>query len=379
MNRFLHQLFLKALPYLFQPAFNNFQKALNNPQAHQDKLKNKILHNLAKTAYGQAMGIDKNYHWSAIPVVTYDDLAPWINQQQQWPNRAIITPEKIFFWQKTSGSSGACKQIPYNRSLINGFSSMFCLWVYDLLSHGPDFHIGKTYICISPSIGDNNEGIDDTDYLLPPLRWLSRQFLVQIGNDFAHGHDFRWALALALLATEDLEIISLWSPSFFTVQLEFIQNHNQALIEALGDRLDFRRKNMLAEKQINWSELWPNLKLISCWNRLFAAEQAQVLQGYFPNVFIQGKGLLATEAPVTIPLIKAGGFVPLVNQIVLEFMAPDGEIVGLQDLQGHQSLRIGYLHPGGTVPLSPWRSPAGFPLVSKHALPRNGWSGRSGQ
>ncbi|MBE9175716.1 GH3 auxin-responsive promoter family protein [Synechocystis salina LEGE 06155] len=332
---------------LLRPVFNCFHSALCQPAVEQEQLKSKIIQRLIHTRYGQSLGITKNSPWPTIPVVSYDDFSPWLKQQQALPIQPIITSEKIRSWQQTSGSSGASKQIPYTDGLLTAFTFMFAVWAYDLLHHGPDFRTAKTYACISPTLGDRPGGIDDTDYLTGPLRWLSGRFLVRVGNYFPDGDTFRWALALALLQNPDLEIISLWSPTFLTVQLMFMTQYRHALIAALGDRLDDTRREALVTEPINWLKIWPELKLISCWNQLFASEQARVLQTYFPGVFIQGKGLLATEAPITIPLIKAGGFVPLVNQIVLEFMTADGTIVDLSNLKTGQIYQLIISTPGG--------------------------------
>jgi hypothetical protein len=336
----MHNFLLRTSKHLLQPAFNSFHDALHQPDVEQERLKTKIIRRLIHTRYGQSLGITKSSPWSAIPIVSYDDFSPWLKQQEASPTQSIITSEKIRSWQQTSGSAGASKQIPYTHSLLAEFTSMFAVWTYDLLHHGPDFHTGKTYACISPTLGDRPGGIDDTDYLTGPLRWLSGHFLVRVGNHFPDGDTFRWALALALLQNPDLEIISLWSPTFLTVQLMFIAQHRHALITTLGDRLDDTRRKVLEEEPIDWLKIWPKLKLISCWDQLFAREQARVLQTYFPGVFIQGKGLLATEAPITIPLIKAGGFVPLVNQIVLEFIAADGTVVDLSNVQTGQIYQL---------------------------------------
>lgn len=336
----MHNFLLRASKYLLQPAFNSFNNALHQPDVEQERLKTKIIQRLTHTRYGQSLGITKDSPWSAIPVVSYDDFFSWLEQQQTSPKQSIITNEKIHYWQQTSGSSGAIKQIPYTHGLLTAFTSMFAVWAYDLLHHGPDFRTGKTYACVSPTLGDRPGGIDDTDYLTGPLRWLSGHFLVRVGNHFPDGDAFRWALALALLQNPDLEIISLWSPTFLTVQLTFMAQHRHALITALGDRLDDTRRKALEIDPIDWLKIWPKLKLISCWDQLFAGEQARALQTYFPGVFIQGKGLLATEAPITIPLIKAGGFVPLVNQIVLEFMTADGTIVDLCKVQTGQTYQL---------------------------------------
>jgi hypothetical protein len=50
-----------------------------------------------------------------------------------------------------------------------------------------------------------------------------------------------------------------------------------------------------------YEEIWPNLKLISCWAHGNSGEAVKQLQNYFPNVAIQPKGLIATEAFVSFP------------------------------------------------------------------------------
>jgi hypothetical protein len=60
------------------------------------------------------------------------------------------------------------------------------------------------------------------------------------------------------------------------------------------------------------------LKLISCWANAGAQPLAKALAELFPGVLLQGKGLLATEAPVTIPWIRAEGHVPLLDGVLVE-------------------------------------------------------------
>jgi hypothetical protein len=50
---------------------------------------------------------------------------------------------------------------------------------------------------------------------------------------------------------------------------------------------------------------------------------ANEIRAKFPHVKVQGKGLLATEAPITVPLVEANGCVPLVNDVFLEFEGID--------------------------------------------------------
>ncbi|MBW4676531.1 MAG: GH3 auxin-responsive promoter family protein [Desmonostoc geniculatum HA4340-LM1] len=324
---------IQALSHLLLPATMQFEQALHYPQQAQERVKRQVLKRLSKTAYGATLGIDAQMEWNRIPIVEYGDLEPWIQQQRQQPRASILTPERIHFWERTSGSTGAAKWIPYTTSLLGSFSAMFCVWVYDLIRHGPPLRTGKTYLCISPQIGTGEAGIDDSCYLNGYLRWLVDMFLVRVSGCFPTAEEFRWALALALLNAEDLEILSLWSPSFLTVQLEFIQAHQQQLQLALGDRISQHRWQLLSQPKISWTQLWPELKLISCWDRMHAADQAHILHHYFPGVLIQGKGLLATEAPMTIPLLPSGGFVPVLNQVVLEFLSPQDQVRKLTEVE----------------------------------------------
>lgn len=50
-----------------------------------------------------------------------------------------------------------------------------------------------------------------------------------------------------------------------------------------------------------YERIWPHLRLISCWAGGAAADSIPLLKSYFPNVVIEPKGLLATEAFVSFP------------------------------------------------------------------------------
>src|SRR5207253_1141539 len=71
------------------------------------------------------------------------------------------------------------------------------------------------------------------------------------------------------------------------------------------------RLRLLRADPIPWDQLWPALKLLSCWTDGSSGLFVDSLSRRFPGVLLQGKGLLATEAPITIPLIYAPAPVPL--------------------------------------------------------------------
>ncbi|MDZ8263637.1 GH3 family domain-containing protein [Nostoc sp. ChiQUE01b] len=342
---------------ILAPTARRFHQALDNPELMQTSVKREICDRLIKSEYGKTLGIHSVDDWQRVPIVDYDALEPYLNQKQQ---QISLTPEPILFYEKTSGSSGAVKWIPYTQSLRRSFNQMFCVWAHDLIVHGPKFSTGKIYACISPQLNvvDSQALQDDLDYLDGWLRWFLRPWLV-MPNKLNRLHDanlFKHQLALALLEAEKLEIISIWSPSFLQIHLKYIQENQDLLRGELHNLISYHRLQLLSESNIPWMQLWPNLKLISCWDSANAADQAQGLRSafsssaslsQFPGVFIQGKGLLATEAPMTIPLIVAGGCVPVLDEVFFEFEDETGSLYALHQLNIGKEYTIILSQKGG--------------------------------
>lgn len=188
---------------------------------------------------------------------------------------------------------------------------------------------------------------DDSEYLDRWLRWLLHPFLISPANlhHLRTPEEFKRQLCLALLQAEQLETISIWSPTFLKIHLDYIQTHRTELRQSL--KLSAERDRLLCEPEIPWTKLWPQLKLISCWDSACAADPAQFLRDLFPGVMVQGKGLLATEAPMTIPLIAAQGCVPVLDEVFFEFEDESGEIYLLQNLQIGQEYTIVLSQKGG--------------------------------
>jgi hypothetical protein len=322
------RLLIKGFGLLLAPISRRFDRALQNPQVSQAKVQQQLVDRLIQSEYGRTLGVKSCTDWDKLPIVTYDDL-PAFNQ---------LTSEPILFYEKTSGSRGAAKQIPYTKSLRRSFSQMFCVWAYDLIHH-IRFTTGKVYFCVSPKLYANvgcvsakqNASLQtDADYLDRWLTLILSPFLVTLPD--AHRpqtpEEFKHKLAIRLLEEEMLEIISIWNPSFLKVILDYISANRSCLQSHL--RPD--RAQLLNSPIIPWEKVWPQLKLISCWDAAGASEQAKGLRSRFPHVLIQGKGLLATEAPMTIPLIVAQGCVPVLDEVFFEFEDGAGKIWLLHEL-----------------------------------------------
>jgi GH3 auxin-responsive promoter len=322
------RLLIKGFGLLLAPIARRFDLSLQQPEMAQAKVQREIVDRLSKSQYGRDLGVKSVADWQNVPIVTYDDLSSFDK----------LTSEPILFYEKTSGSRGAAKQIPYTKSLRRSFSQMFCVWAHDLIHHIP-FTTGKVYFCISPKLytdvgcvsAKQNASLQtDADYLDSWLSWILSPFLVTLPNaqTLQDPEEFKYKLSLRLLQEETLEIISIWNPSFLKVILDYISTNRSRL----QSQLPTDRAKLLNQPEISWQQVWPHLKLISCWDAAGAVDQANSLRSLFPHVLIQGKGLLATEAPLTIPLFAAPGCVPVLDEVFFEFEDGAGEIWLLHEL-----------------------------------------------
>ena len=296
------------------PAYRGFVNSLSDPRAAQDKVLRGVVADLSRTAYGRSFGIEgcEDYAGFAakIPVTDYDKLEPWI-ERQVTTRLGVITPHRVVHVEPTSGSSGIAKQIPYTKPLLAEFSRMFRIWAYDLLAHHIAPETGRIFMSVSAAQGEGFA--DDRSYLPAPLNWLLSPFLLMPPRDM-HG------LAMALAAAKDLEVISVWSPSYLLAVIEYLEH-------------------------LGITPHWPRLKLISCWDSALAAPLAEKLRSMFPGVLVQGKGLLATEGPLTVPL--AGGYAPLAGSVFFEFEMPDGSIRRLHELRAGERAEVIVSQRGG--------------------------------
>ncbi|MEN3332846.1 MAG: hypothetical protein V7641_2211 [Blastocatellia bacterium] len=363
----------RVLPPVLCRSYARLVEQLRHPALAQSALLRELLRDSAATEYGRAHGVRAGDDYEAfaarLPLVGYDDVSEWIERQQQTEGKVIVA-ERVLFYELTSGSNGAAKQIPYTQSLKDSFNRMFAVWLYDLLARGPRFETGKLFISISPVFQPKPKtarGVrvgleDDAEYLNPWMRGLLKRFFVvpPAIKRLSDAMDFKHALAVLLLAEARLEAISIWNPSLLEVLLDYVEASRDVLIADLhqgsirrdGFAYKFKRASrerlaLLDEQPLDWARIWPHLKLISCWTDAHARAAARQIARRFPNVFIQGKGLLATEAPMTLPLIAAGGCVPMVGEVFYEFIDNSGRLSRLHELEAGREYEIIVTPRGG--------------------------------
>ncbi len=314
-----------------RPRCRRFERALGDPAAVQRRLLRGYLRRNADTLFGRRHGfaeIDSVEAWQRrVPLALYDDFQPLIERIRHG-EPGVLTAEPVIRLVPSSGSTAARKLVPYTRGLLREVGAAIGPWIVDLHRRRPGLSRGRAYWSISPAEPEAAGGSsipigfdDDSAYLGGFFQRLVESTLA-VPSSVRHLHDieaFRYATLLHLLRARDLTLISVWHPSFLTLLLEPMARFWDSLVADVAGRAtptpppwpraSRPDRQRAAELERLGPEspraIWPRLRVISCWADAHAAGPAAALAEAFPGVDIEAKGLIATEAFVSLPFAGA--------------------------------------------------------------------------
>jgi hypothetical protein len=369
------------------PARRRLERALQDPAAAQREILARILRENADSEFGRQHGFagtrSVQDFRERVPASDYDQMAARIERIARGEKRVLTTSE-VFCVEPTAGSSrDASKLLPYTRPLLREFSAATMPWIYDLLQHRAALRNGRAYWVVTPpgrparnAAGGMPIGLEhDSDYfpgfiralldrVLGTPRALSRAPTIEAS---------RYLTLRALLALPDLAFVSVWNPSFLSLLAAALDEHwpqllrdleSGALTVALDEPLRAELSRALPAAPAfaarlrrrygrrppeDLGSVWPHLALISCWTEGHASRALAGMRQRFPRVEVQGKGLLATEGVVSIPLFEATGCVAAVASHFLEFMAQgDSDVaLGAEELETGRTYEVLLTTSGG--------------------------------
>lgn len=310
---------------------------------------NYLLHLLARNSATQfgalynfaSIRSAKDYQ-QRIPISNYEALAPYIESIENGEH-SPLTADPVHLFQPTSGTMAGSKFIPYTRTLQAEFKRAIAPWIVSLFSRNPELVKGRAYWSISPPVkvkkhkGSVPVGFaDDSQYLGRLGQWLHSRTTVSPIFNSPDYNDFQTSTLVHLLAAPDLRLISVWSPSFLSILLEYLLAHFEEVIESLA-KSSVSRALERANEIRSWNcglsgpdifrRLWPKLGLVSCWMDGPSAIYAERLRQLLPHVEFQGKGLIATEAFVSLPFQRNADPILALRSHFLEFEDFDSEEV----------------------------------------------------
>jgi hypothetical protein len=337
------------------PDYARFRRALPRPALTQEALLRKYWRQNASTSFGREhdfAGIGSYQDFVRhVPMRDYDALEPWMARVHRGE------PDVLFRGRATrlvptSGTSSARKLIPFTAGLQQEFNSGLAPWLADLARHTPAILGGPAYWSITPMTESDDPnasatGFDSDAAYLGGARARLVESILAVPAAVQHAGSidaFRYATLLCLLRCRELRLISVWHPSFLSLLLDRLPGHWTDLLEDIARGTcacassfpkdsPFRRRlkplpervrQLRAEDPLRPQNLWPRLAVISCWADGPAAFGVADLQRRFPGVFLQPKGLLATEGFVTLPF---GACRPLaLTSHFFEFLDDDGRV-----------------------------------------------------
>lgn len=341
-----------------------FRLARRSVADTQTKLLLRLLRRNAQTDFG------RRHHFASIrsvaeyqenvPLSTYDDYRQAVEAIGVGQSH-VLTQEPVLLLEPTSGSTGATKHIPYTAALKTEFQRAIAPWMVNLYSHIPDLFWGQAYWSVTPVTRRNQRtagGIpvgfeEDSEYFGDWQRHLIQAVLavpplVRLIDDM---EAFRYVTLMFLLRSRSLAFISVWNPTFLTLLVGHLpdwwpqltadiaagtltppmpldpdlQRQLAALNRPNSRRAGEIRAIFQAENDpaLLHTRLWLHLRLISCWTEAQAALSIPELARLFPQAQIQGKGLIATEGFVSLPLVGQMGGALAVRSHFFEFLPGD--------------------------------------------------------
>jgi hypothetical protein len=387
LNRAKNYIFNIILIILGLPCRLAYFTVEKNIRVTQEDILLRITRENAGSEYGRkhdfsSIGSTSDFR-SKVPVTNFDAYVPYIDSILEG-KKNVLTSEEPLFLQPSSGSTAPSKLIPLTKSLKKEFLAAIRVWITDVLLNGRSTLCGKMYFLITPPLeperhtgGKVKVGFEDIEYFSAVERLVLKQLLAvpQEVRRIKDMEDFKYVTALFLLKERDLGLISIWNPLMLSVFIKYIFDHRGSLTKDLksghirkSKAIDAKTRAILMRKlgrnrarareledafrargtggreqdtapDDACSRIWPRLALISCWADGNAAYYLEEIKRYFPNIRIQPKGLIATEAFVSFPLTGEEGGVLAVNSHFFEFIdlsGPDNAAEGKETVLAHQ-------------------------------------------
>ena len=209
-----------------------------------------------------------------IPIVNYENVKEFVEREKRGESNVLLS-DKIKLFELTSGSTSDVKYIPYTKKFLKSYMNGVFSWIYNLYQNNKRLFLGSSYWSVSPILkreavtsGGIRVGIeDDTSYFdKVSAFFLNKLFTVpkEIKNT-QNMEDFLLITAVFLLLSENLTMISVWSPSFLMILLDFIEKNHRGICqivksEDLGTEF-FADKNLGNKKyfqiiQKKYRKLW---------------------------------------------------------------------------------------------------------------------------
>jgi hypothetical protein len=334
---------------------NEFRQSMKNPEKVQEKVLLRIINKNKNTVYGKKYKFAKiksiKDFQKNVPVVSYEDLIPYIEKLKN-NEQNMLTKDKVIYFATTSGTTKAVKLIPVTAERTKIFRRELSLWSFFMLKKFKKIMTGKTLYFAGPYTEFyTNKGIpcgSISGYLAHKTPWLIKKKLVvnpKIYNIMNFDEKTR-KIAIAALQS-NITQIGFASPIEAILFFDYIAKNKDSLLKELkkqGMNKDADRLRKL--KKFTPANIWPNLFLINCIKSKSNQIYLETLKEKIgKDIIIRDPGIYSSEGRLSLCLEDEGiaGIIPA-NENFFEFLEQkNGKSKGLPVTAGNVKLGKEYL------------------------------------
>ena len=356
---------------LFSRSWSLFEAATKEPRRIQVKRLMLLLQRAKNTSFGREHNFAEIQnladYQAKVPIRRYEDFEPYIQRMVNGEEN-VLCPDKVTFFARSSGTTGAPKYIPITDVYLTEFRKPRRVWMRQVMQHFPGLMRGKVLGVHSPKIEGTTPGGIPFGSITVAMSGMKSQgklpkdtfgmeavprsvFLIE---DF----DTKYYLLLRFAAQEDVTLAATINPSTLVLIAQKLQQFASRLVTDLRNgtldnwdnipdsiatelRHKLRAHPRNAQKietairenrRILPTEIWPNLVGLFCWKGGNAPFYLNQLDQYFSGVRRMDFGYLASEGGMSLVLDPKGadGVVAVTGHII-EFIAEEAADNNLQN------------------------------------------------
>jgi hypothetical protein len=368
-------------------AANHFDDATWDPRAAQEQKLLQIIRRNQDTVYGKEhdfRGVKsiEDYQRS-VPQNTYETLSPYIDRVTAGENN-ILTADKALMFATTSGTTGAAKYIPVTESYLHEYGHGVHVHTFRMFADFGDILDGKLLVPSSNDVeGHTSGGLPYgaiSGYLTKKQPGPIKRFYALPYELAKVKHvESKYYLTLRNAAPADIRLMVMPNPSSMMLLADKLNAFADDLIEDIrrgtvnpdylpdgapkalagGFEPNPRRADELASLRRQSGmlvprEVWPNLRLLSCWKGGTMPLYLRRLPDAYGDVPVRDLGYMASEGRGATPLVNSGaGGVLNVSSHFFEFVReadrdnPDKEFLTGDQLESNEEYFIYFTTSAG--------------------------------
>lgn len=353
------------------PSCRRLMAAAQAPEQTQAALLRALLARNKDTQFGKTHGFAglagaEDYR-RAVPAQTYEDLWPLVRRQELTGERCL-TEERPVYYNRTSGTVGAPKNIPVTASGLRQMKTEQRLSAY-VWARDSHFLDGKVFAVTGPALEGRMEGgtefgsVSGLIYRNQSGLVRSRQALPPALSDIEDYEARYLAMVIFGLAEEGVTGLAAANPSTFLRLLTALHRHADAVFDAVATgrlpdlpppargRLRPRpaRARELAQRleaagELTYADIWPRLQGVLTWtggscgvalaalSRLLPAGVAIIEWGYSASEF-RGSLNIDAKRNVCLPTLLTTYFEFVEREAQEEGRGDRRDFLGLHELE----------------------------------------------